>query len=117
MARHCLRYQKGRRHVGCHDAFEAIERKLFERRTLLHSGIVDEDVDGPERLFGVIDSLGDGILGCDVEGEGPDARALGGERGGGGTKRFGIATIDDDFGAGAGQPLGQGGNRCRGSIR
>src|SRR5690606_10496831 len=55
--------------VGGDDLVEPILGEILERSAMLHAGIVDEDVDGPDVALGKADGLADAVGAGDVESE------------------------------------------------
>lgn len=80
-------------------ALERVRREILERRAVLHAGIVDEDVDGPDVGLEAVDGrTGRGVI-SGIEGE--RSRAGNGARG---SRKLGlVATVENDLRTGLGQ--------------
>ncbi len=103
-----LAYDEDAAQVRRDEAIPGVVGKLGERPAMLHAGVVDQDVDAADPSLDAGDGRFDGGLVGDVEGLGIDAVTFGGKCRARGLERGGIAGIEHDARASAGQSAGQG---------
>src|SRR5690606_24083151 len=96
MTRYGLADIEDRGQVGGNDLVEFFRRKGFEAGAELHSGIVDQDIDGADLVLDMRHRVVDTVAAGDVEGHRIDRGAGGRKVLRGGAERDSVAGIEYD---------------------
>lgn len=107
MPRHRLACVEHAGDVGAQQLLPALGWKILQRTAELHSGIVDQDVDGADPSFDVCDALRHCRMLGDVERGDIGLVAFGAQCLGGCRELAGVAAVEHDLGAMVGETLRQ----------
>jgi hypothetical protein len=103
-ARHRLADDEHAVDVGAHQLVPVGLREFVERRTALHAGVVDEDVDRADLALDALDRGGGRVGRGHVERERMHRRAFAAQPGRGLLQLGVVAAVEDDRRTGTGQP-------------